>query len=150
MARRPWGTLASAGPVRLLSGEMVNPSRCSPAAARMSPSRSVRSASFWSRVPTFPRMGPTEYPFPVNDADQPPANNRHLRIIRSVNGHEITIFDPPPGARDKGYVRIEDAHGNSVELANGRITISGVGAIQIRAPNVTINDRLVAPVGPPI
>jgi hypothetical protein len=47
-------------------------------------------------------------------------------------------------------VRIEDAHGNSVELANGRITISGVGAIQIRAPNVTINDRVVAPVGPPI
>ena len=85
-----------------------------------------------------------------NNADQPPANNQHLRVIRSVNGHEITIFDPPAGTSDKGYIRIEDAHGNSVELANGRITISGAGAIQIRAPNVTINDRVVAPLGPPI
>lgn len=99
-------------------------------------------------------QGRLDYPYVIgclwNSADQPPANNQHLRIIRSVNGHEITIFDPPAGAGDKGYVRIEDAHGNSVELANGRITISGVGAIQIRAPNVTINDRVVAPVGPPI
>jgi hypothetical protein len=72
------------------------------------------------------------------------------RTIRSVNGHEITIFDPPATGGDSGYVRIRDAHGNSVELAKGRITISGVGVIQINAPNVTMNDRVVAPAGPPI
>jgi hypothetical protein len=82
--------------------------------------------------------------------DEPPGNDQHMRIIRSVNGHEITIFDPPAAAGDKGYVRIKDAHGNSVELADGRITISGVAVVEINAPNVTINDRVVAPVGPPI
>jgi hypothetical protein len=56
-----------------------------------------------------------------------------MRTIRSVNGHEITIFDPPATGGDSGYVRIRDALGNSVELANGRITISGVGVIQINA-----------------
>jgi hypothetical protein len=33
----------------------------------------------------------------------------------------------------------------AIVLANGRITISGVGVIQINAPNVTMNDRVVAP-----
>ncbi len=40
--------------------------------------------------------------------------------------------------------------GNLVELANGQITIKGVGLVQISAPVVTINGRVVAPVGPPI
>jgi uncharacterized protein involved in type VI secretion and phage assembly len=98
--------------------------------------------------------GKFDHPFVVgflwNGVDEPPANDLHMRIIRSVNGHEIAIFDPPVAAGDKGYVRIKDAHGNSIELANGRITIAGVGAIQINAPAVAINGRLVAPVGPPI
>ena len=51
---------------------------------------------------------------------------------------------------DKGYVQITDAHGNQIELANGRITITGVGLIQIKAPVVTINDRIVSPVANPI
>jgi phage baseplate assembly protein gpV len=99
-------------------------------------------------------QGRLDHPYVIgclwSNADQPPANDQHMRTIRSVNGHEITIFDPPATGGDSGYVRIRDAHGNSVELANGRITISGVGVIQINAPNMTMNDRVVAPAGPPI
>jgi uncharacterized protein involved in type VI secretion and phage assembly len=98
--------------------------------------------------------GKFDHPYVVgflwNGVDQPPADDQHLRVIRSVNGHEIAIFDPPVAAGDKGYVRVKDAHGNSVELANGQITIAGIGMIQINAPSVTINGRLVLPVGPPI
>jgi uncharacterized protein involved in type VI secretion and phage assembly len=99
-------------------------------------------------------QGKFDDPFVVgflwNGVDVPPANDQHLRLIRSVNGHEIAIYDPPVSQGDKGYVHIKDAQGNSVELANGRITITGKGTIQILAPNVTINGRLVSPVGPPI
>ena len=99
-------------------------------------------------------QGRLDHPYVIeclwSNADQPPANDQHMRTIRSVNGHEITIFDPPATGGDSGYVRIRDALGNSVELANGRITISGVGVIQINAPNMTMNDRVVAPAGPPI
>jgi uncharacterized protein involved in type VI secretion and phage assembly len=98
--------------------------------------------------------GKFDHPYVVgflwNGVDQPPTNDPHLRLIRSVNGHEIAIYDPPVAAGDRGYVRVKDAHGNSVELANGRITITGIGAIQIQAPSVTINGRPVAPIGPPI
>jgi len=55
-----------------------------------------------------------------------------------------------PSQGDKGFVRVKDAHGNSIELGNGRIMIAGIGTIQIQAPNVTINGRPVASVGPPI
>lgn len=98
--------------------------------------------------------GDFEHPFVVgflwNGADLPPANDRRLRLIRSVNHHEIAIYDPPPAAGDKGFIRIKDAHGNKIELANGRITIQSVGVLTIKAPNVTINGRVVAPIGSPI
>jgi uncharacterized protein involved in type VI secretion and phage assembly len=99
-------------------------------------------------------QGKFDHPYVVgflwNGVDQPPVDDRHMRIIRSVNGHEIALFDPPVAAGDKGFVRIKDAHGNSVELANGQIIVAGVGTIQINAPNVIINGRPVMPVGPPI
>jgi uncharacterized protein involved in type VI secretion and phage assembly len=99
-------------------------------------------------------QGKFDHPYVVgflwNGVDVPPANDRQLRLIRSVNGHEIAIYDPPISQGSQGYVRIKDAHGNSIELANGRITISGIGMIQIQAPSVTINGRPVSPVGPPI
>jgi|SRR5215831_5821992 len=98
--------------------------------------------------------GDFDHPFIVgflwNGVDTPPTNDPHRRLIHSVNGHEIEIYDPAISAGDKGYIRLKDAHGNQVELANGRITIRGVGMIEIQAPNVVINGRVVAPVGPPI
>lgn len=80
----------------------------------------------------------------------PPRTDGQVRVFHSVNGHEIAFYDPPVAGGDQGYVRIQDAHGNSIELANGIITIKGVGMVRIDAPSVTINSRLVLPVGPPI
>jgi uncharacterized protein involved in type VI secretion and phage assembly len=98
--------------------------------------------------------GKFDHPYVVgfiwNGQDTPPSSERRLRLIHSVNGHEIGIYDPEPAAGDQGFIRIQDAHGNVIELANGRISIRAVGMLQLNAPNVTINGRLVAPVGPPI
>jgi uncharacterized protein involved in type VI secretion and phage assembly len=85
-----------------------------------------------------------------NGVDKPPSNDPHLRLIHTVNGHEIAIFDPPVSGGDTGFVRISDKHGNLVELSNAQIHIKGVGVINIEAPTVLINNRPVAPVSKPI
>jgi uncharacterized protein involved in type VI secretion and phage assembly len=98
--------------------------------------------------------GDPQHPYIVgflwNGADLPPTTDRHRRLIRSVNGHEIELYDPGVSGGDKGYIRLKDAHGNMIELANARITIRSVATIEIQAPNVLINSRPVVPVGPPI
>jgi uncharacterized protein involved in type VI secretion and phage assembly len=98
--------------------------------------------------------GDLEHPFIVgflwNGVDAPPTVERRMRVIHSVNGHEIAMYDAEEAGGDRGFIRIKDAHGNSIELANGRVSITSVGSLQIKAPNVVINGRLVAPVGPPI
>jgi uncharacterized protein involved in type VI secretion and phage assembly len=98
--------------------------------------------------------GDPQHPYIVgflwNGHDSPPANDPHRRLIRSVNGHEIELYDPDVSGGDKGYLRLKDAHGNVVELANARITITGVATLEIKAPMVTINGRPVAPVPNPI
>ena len=33
-----------------------------------------------------------------NGVDVPPTSDGHLRLIRSVNGHEIALYDPPVSA----------------------------------------------------
>jgi uncharacterized protein involved in type VI secretion and phage assembly len=98
--------------------------------------------------------GDPQHPYIVgflwNGHDLPPTNDPHRRLIRSVNGHEIELYDPGVSGGDKGYIRLKDAHGNMIELANARITIRSVATIEIQAPNVVINSRPVVPVGPPI
>jgi uncharacterized protein involved in type VI secretion and phage assembly len=92
--------------------------------------------------------GDFDHPFIVgflwNGVDLPPANDRRRRLVHSVNGHEIEINDAEVSSGDKGFIRIEDAHGNKIELGNARITITGVGLIEIKAPQVVINGRPVA------
>ena len=98
--------------------------------------------------------GKFDHPYVVgflwNGPDAPPETDPRLRVIHSVNGHEIAIYDAPPAGGNLGFVRIKDAHGNQVELSNAQIKITSIGAIQIKAPTVTINGRVVSPVGPPI
>ncbi|MBV9927291.1 MAG: hypothetical protein JOZ96_19895 [Acidobacteria bacterium] len=92
-------------------------------------------------------LGNFDHPFVVgflwNGKDKPPTEDVHLRLFRSVNGHEIAVHDPAVTGGDKGYIRIKDAHGNVVELANAQITIQSVGIINIKAPSVMINGRPV-------
>jgi uncharacterized protein involved in type VI secretion and phage assembly len=98
--------------------------------------------------------GDVNHPFIIgflwNGVDKPPSNDPNLRLIRTVNGHEIALYDPTISGGDQGYIRLKDAHGNVVELSNARISIRSKGSIDIEAPNVTINGRPVAPQPRPI
>ena len=89
-----------------------------------------------------------------NGQDQPPYTDTNLRVIRSVNGHEIRLYDPPVSGGDPGLIRMQFARGdgtvNIVEINNTGITISSDSAITIQAPTVTINQRHVVPGGGPI
>lgn len=85
-----------------------------------------------------------------NGEDSPPSDDHHLRLIRTVNGHEIAIHDPEVAAGDTGYISIRDAHGNEIRLSNAQISITSVGTITINAPNIVINGRPVAPAPRPI
>ena len=82
--------------------------------------------------------GDVRFPYVIgflwNGQDQPPAGDRQHRLIHSVNGHEIEMYDPAVSQGDKGFLRIKDAHGNTIEMVNGRISITGVSFIEIRAP----------------
>ena len=84
-----------------------------------------------------------------NGEDTPPETDVQMRVIKTVNGHEIRFYDPDVAGGDEGFIRIQYARGdgkvNIVEVANGGITIRSDTAIDIHAPSVTINGRLVLP-----
>ncbi|PWT94159.1 MAG: hypothetical protein C5B55_03150 [Blastocatellia bacterium] len=85
-----------------------------------------------------------------NGPDKPPADHVRLRRIQSVNGHSITFIDSTESNGSKGALVIEDAHGNVVTMSNGKIVLKSVGLLEIRAPVVTINGRVVSPNSNPI
>jgi phage baseplate assembly protein V len=85
-----------------------------------------------------------------NGLDAPPSSDPRERMIRSVNGHTIRFVDSTPTAGDRGALVIEDAHGNRITLSNGKIAISAVAVLEMRAPVVTINGRVVQPSPSPI
>lgn len=99
-------------------------------------------------------QGDVNHPYIIgylwNGAQRPPSTDTHLRLTHSVNGHKISLYDPEVQSGDTGYVRIEDAHGNKVTLQNAMISIESVGVVQIKAPSVIINGRVVAPIPNPI
>jgi uncharacterized protein involved in type VI secretion and phage assembly len=99
-------------------------------------------------------MGNMEAPYVLgflwNGKDRPPKDDTKIRLLRSVNGHEIEIGDPDITSGDKGYLRLKDAHGNTIELRNGQIKIRGIANITIEAPSVVINGRVVVPIPTPI
>lgn len=57
--------------------------------------------------------------------------------------------DQPPGGGE-GELVIEDAHGNTISMSNGKIVIKSVGAVEIKGATITINGRVVAPNANPI
>jgi uncharacterized protein involved in type VI secretion and phage assembly len=85
-----------------------------------------------------------------NGVDKPPADDPRERVICSKNGHRIRFIDSTPSAGDLGALVIEDAHGNRITLSNGKISLSATAVLEIRAPVVTINGRVVQPSPSPI
>ena len=64
---------------------------------------------------------------------------------RELGAGEIEIYDPDASGGDQGFIRIKDAHGNKIELANATIRIEGVGAVIINGATVTIANRMARP-----
>src|SRR5437667_367885 len=85
-----------------------------------------------------------------NGRDLPPSTSVHERMIRSVNGHTIRFLDSTPSGGDMGGIVIEDAHHNRIVLSNAKITIQSAAVLELRAPTVLINGRLVSPTNNPI
>jgi phage baseplate assembly protein V len=85
-----------------------------------------------------------------NGVDRPPAADPRERMICSKNGHKIHFLDSTPANGDRGGMVIEDANGNRITLSNGKISIQGTALLELRAPIVTINGRVVQPGPNPI
>jgi uncharacterized protein involved in type VI secretion and phage assembly len=78
-----------------------------------------------------------------NGRDKPPTDDPKHRTIESVNGHKILFEDPDVAAGDKGRLVITDAHGTTVEFANGHLRITAVGQLDVNAAVLTLNGRPV-------
>ena len=81
---------------------------------------------------------------------RPPSTDERQRMIRSKNGHTIRFVDSTPTAGNKGALIIEDAHGNTITMTNGRVSIHSQGSLELTGASVTIQNRLVRPIGGPI
>ena len=89
-----------------------------------------------------------------NGLDKPPADHPRLRRIQSVNGHRISFIDATENNGSKGALVIEDAHGNTVTMSNGKIVIQSVAILELDAPLITFQGpgykRVVSPNSNPI
>lgn len=85
-----------------------------------------------------------------NPTQMPPSGDERQRMIRSKNGHTIRFVDSTPASGNQGALIIEDAHGNVITMTNSRVTISSLGSLEILGASVTIQNRLVKPIGGPI
>lgn len=98
--------------------------------------------------------GDTRTPYVVgflwNGVDAPPSQDVRDRRLMSVNGHGIRFLDSTPSNGDMGHLVVQDAHGNAIAMSNGKITIRAKGVLEIIAPTITLNGRVVAPNGNPI
>jgi hypothetical protein len=54
-----------------------------------------------------------------------------------------------PQVKEKN-VTIEDLFGNQIIMNNGKITIKSIGVLELTAPVITVNGRVVAPNDNPI
>lgn len=88
--------------------------------------------------------------FMWNGVDLPPSDDARERMICSKNGHKIHFVDSTPVNGDQGALIIEDAHGNTITLSNGKIAIHAVALLEITGAIVTINGRVVQPGPNPI
>ena len=85
--------------------------------------------------------------FTWNPQQRPPSADPRQRMIRSRNGHAIRMVDSTPVAGNQGALIIEDGHGNTIVMTNGHVTIEATGRMQILAADLTLQGRVVRPIG---
>ncbi len=93
--------------------------------------------------------------FTHNAVDNAPSTAVRERMIRSLNGHTIRFIDSTPtSGGNQGGIAIEDAHGNSIVLTNGKVTIRSMGVLELDAATVIVRSsgvaRIVSPTPNPI
>ena len=57
----------------------------------------------------------------------------------------MTAYEPK-----KDTVVIEDSHGNTITLTNGKITIKSAGVLELKGASISLNGRMVIPGADPI
>lgn len=85
-----------------------------------------------------------------NPVQPPPSSDPRQRIWRSKNGHAVRMLDPDPASGNRGALIIEDGHGNTIVMTNGHLSITAVGRLSITAADMSLQGRLVRPIGGPI
>jgi uncharacterized protein involved in type VI secretion and phage assembly len=85
-----------------------------------------------------------------NPVQRPPSSDERQRMIRSRNGHTIRMVDSTPVSGNQGALIVQDGHGNTISMTNGRVVIQATGALEINAASVTIMGRKVRSIGPSI
>jgi phage baseplate assembly protein V len=102
--------------------------------------------------------GDTRFPYVLgflwNGQDKPPSDDVRDRKIKSKNGHQIRFLDSTPQNGDMGALVIEDAHGNTITMSNGKITISSVSVLELNGNTILLTgpgfSRTIAPNSNPI
>lgn len=99
--------------------------------------------------------GQWEHPYIIgclwNPQQRPPSTDERQRMIRSRNGHTIRFVDSTPVAGNRGTLIIEDAHGNTISMTNGRMVIHSKGALEVKSDGeMTLQGRLVRRMGGPV
>ncbi|MFD2081321.1 hypothetical protein SAMN05421678_12633 [Actinopolymorpha cephalotaxi] len=87
-----------------------------------------------------------------NGKDATPSTAPRERMIRSLNGHTIRLIDSTPTPEgNRGAVVVEDAAGSQVVLADGKVTISSKGILELRGTVIVLTSsgvsRVVSPTG---
>ena len=105
-------------------------------------------------------FGNPNYPIVIgfvwNGLDGPPAKHVRERKLASKNGHAIRFLDATPEQGDRGALVIEDGHGNTIVLSNGKITLRSVAVLHIEAPTIALQGpggawcRVITPNNNPI
>jgi uncharacterized protein involved in type VI secretion and phage assembly len=102
--------------------------------------------------------GDTRFPYVLgflwNGQDTPPQQDPRYRTIRSKNGHSISFIDSTPQNGDMGALVVQDAHGNTITMSNGKITISSVSVLELSGNIIVLSgpgySRTIAPNSNPI
>jgi uncharacterized protein involved in type VI secretion and phage assembly len=82
-----------------------------------------------------------------NAKHSPPTTSPDDRGLFSRAGHQIRFLDMDGTGGNWGALLIVDAHGNMVTMANGVMTVSAVGHLNIEAASMSIMGRQVNPMG---
>lgn len=82
-----------------------------------------------------------------NPQHPPPAENPDVNTIRSRMGHNLTFLDAEERDGNKGVLMLTDAHGNSITMTNGVVSIYSGGHLSIDAASISLHGRMVRPIG---